>query len=370
VCRTLLLSGRYFSKKELVFVRQLLQSFPNLSLTELAQTLCEHLGWVTARGRNKHNACLSALERLEQLGYLRLPRKRLHKTREVKRIAWSERTQPGLAIEGSLEALGAITVEVVTEEAEVALWNEYVDRYHYLHYKHPIGASLKYFILAEKPDRQVLGCLLFSASVWHLRDRDQWIGWEKKDREKRLNLVINNNRFLIFPWVNVSNLASKTLSIVTRRLPQDWQAAHGYRPVLIETFVDPRQYSGACYQAANWIPIGQTSGKPWREAEDDPRGGIKSIFVYPLQANFRAVLQDQKPTEVSVQREEKFIALWGQVVTLLAEVAQAFDATWRKRKRVIDSLLLVFLIFRLVFSKNHQGYGTTIAEFWWNCHRM
>ena len=246
ITKPLTLSGRYFSKKELRFVQQMLKSFPNLSLTELAQTLCEHLGWVTARGRNKHNACLSALERLEQLGYLRLPQKRSHKTREVKRISWSERTSSGLPIEGSLEALGSITLRVVTEEAEVALWNEYVDRYHYLHYKHPIGASLKYFILAEKPDRPILGCLLFSASVWHLWDRDQWIGWDRKDREKRLNLVINNNRFLIFPWVNVSNLASKTLSIVTRRLPQDWQTAHGYRPVLIETFVDPSHYSGAC----------------------------------------------------------------------------------------------------------------------------
>ncbi|WP_221901462.1 Druantia anti-phage system protein DruA, partial [Bathymodiolus platifrons methanotrophic gill symbiont] len=101
----------------------------------------------------------------------------------------------------------------------------------------------------------------FSASVWHLADRDQWIEWDKKDREKRLNLVINNNRFLIFPWINVPNLASKALALVTKQIRNDWQTAHGYRPVLIETFVDDSQYLGTCYQAANWECIGKSSGK-------------------------------------------------------------------------------------------------------------
>ena len=370
ITKPLTLSGRYFSKKELLFVQQTVKSFPNLSLTELAQTLCEHLAWVTARGRNKHNACLSVLEKLERLGYLSLPQKRPQKTREVKSIVWSKQTQQGSPIECTLDALGPITLNVVTEKADVALWNEYVDRYHYLHYKHAIGASLKYFIISDKPDRQILGCLLFSASVWHLSDRDQWIGWDKKDREQRLNLVINNSRFLIFPWVNVYNLATKVLSIVTRRIQEDWQKAHAYRPVLIETFVDTSQYSGTCYQAANWSCIGQTSGKVWKETEEDQKGSIKSIFMYPLQANFKAVLKNQKPKSVPVDMDEKFVSLWGQVVNIISEVAQTFDETWQRRKRVIDSLLLVFLIFRLVFSKNSQGYGTTIAEFWFNCHRM
>ena len=197
VSKPLTLSGRYFSKKELIYVQQTVHAFSNLSLTELVQTLCEHLKWVTAKGRNKHNACLTALEKLEKLGYINLPQKRQQKKRETKEILWSEQTQPGAPVECTLEALGSVSVEVVTEKAQVALWNEYVDRYHYLGYRHPLGASLKYFIVSGRANKRRLGCLLFSASVWHLADRDQWIGWDRKDREKRLNLVINNSTLAI-----------------------------------------------------------------------------------------------------------------------------------------------------------------------------
>ena len=370
ISKPLTLSGRYFSKKELLFVQQTAKSFPNLSLTELAQTFCEHLRWTTARGRNKINACLTALEKLEKLGLVRLPQKRQQKLREAKEIVWSEQTQAGMPVECPLDEVGSVSLKVVTEKADVALWNEYIDRHHYLGYKHPIGASLKYFILSHNPQQQILGCLLFSASVWHLADRDQWIGWDRKDREKRLNLVVNNSRFLIFPWVNVPNLASKALSMATRQIRDDWQTAHAYRPVLIETFVDASKYPGTCYQAANWACIGKTSGKDWSADSKNTKDSVKSIHVYPLQSNFRAILTNQRPVKGQVDIDETFVSLWGKVVTVISDVAQTFDATWRKRNRVIDSLLLVFLIFRLVFSKNSQGYGTTISEFWHNCHRM
>jgi hypothetical protein len=370
VLKPLTLSGRYFSKKELVHIQQTIKSFPNLSLTELAQTFCEHLSWTTAQGRNKLNACLSALEKLEKLSLVKLPAKRQQKVRQPKKIVCSEQSQSGSEVKCSLEALGSISLKVVTDKTEIGLWNEYVERYHYLGYKHPVGSSLKYFIVSQKPQQQILGCLLFSASVWHLADRDLWIDWSKKDREKRLNLVINNSRFLIFPWVNVSNLASKVLSIATRQIRKDWYAAHAYRPVLVETFVDNSKYTGACYKAANWQCIGSSSGKDWSLKAENRMGSIKSIYVYPLQANFRAILTDQKVFKELAGIDDSFITLWGKVVGIISNVAQDFDASWQKRKRVIDSLLLMFLIFRLVFSKNSQGYGTTISEFWHNCHQM
>ncbi|MCP4934581.1 MAG: IS4 family transposase, partial [bacterium] len=370
ISKPLTLSGRYFSKKELAYIQQIVQSFPNLSLTELAQTFCEHLNWVTARGHNKINACLTALEKLEHLGMVSLPPKRPQKKRQSKAIIWSSQSDPATPVDCTLDALGTIRLEVITEKAEGALWNEMVDRHHYLRYRHPLGAALKYFVVAEPPERQLLGCLLFSASVWHLADRDQWIGWQRKDREQRLNLVINNNRFLIFPWVNVPNLASHVLSLATRQIRDDWAQVHAYRPVLIETFVDTTRYHGTCYQAANWECIGNTSGKDWKGDAEDHKGTVKSILVYPLQSNFRAILKNQPPSSKEAIIDESFLSLWGKVVTIISEVAQTFDETWQKRKRVIDSLLLVFLIFRLVFSKNSQSYGTTISEFWHHCHRM
>jgi hypothetical protein len=370
ITQPLTLSGRYFSKKEIAYVQQTVKTFFNLSQTELAETLCEHLHWVTAKKRNKINACLSALDKLEKLGYIALPVKRAQKKREPKAVEWTSRSAPGTVIECEFSCLGNIQLEVVTDRADVTLWNELVDRHHYLGYHHPIGAALKYFVIANSPSRQILGCLQFSSSVWHLADRDEWIGWQTKDREKRLNLVINNTRFLILPWVKVSNLASHILSKVTHQICDDWEQAHAYRPVLIETFVDTTQYHGTCYRAANWSHIGETSGKDWKKHQNNKEGTIKQLFVFPLNPNFRAILKNEPVSQHKSVIDQDFLTLWGRVVNIIAEVANSYDATWQKRKRVIDSLLLVFLIFRLVFSKNTQSYGTTITEFWQNCRRM
>jgi len=372
VSKPLTLSGRYFSKKDIIAIQQIVKSFPALSMTELALTLCEHLSWKTAKGTDKINACFTALEKLEALGYIQLPEKCKRKTRTPKKINRSTQTDPQPTVEGTLEELGTIECQLVIDKNERAHWNEYVDRYHYLKYKHPIACSLKYFVVAKKNGKSTrLGCLLFSSAAWQLADRDHWIGWNENDRKQRLNLVINNTRFLIFPWVRVPNLASKALSLVTRRIQDDWQHTHAYRPVLIETFVDDSRYSGACYQASNWQRIGKTQGKNWQDADNNNRSGtVKSIFTLPLQANFKQILTRQKTTDNPIKADEKFIQLWGKVVHIISDVAQTFDQTWQKRKRVIDSLLLVFLIFRLVFSKNGQGYGITIEDFWANCHRM
>ncbi len=370
ITQPLTLSGRYFSKKEIAYVQQTVKTFSNLSQTELAQTLCEHLHWVTAKKRNKINACLSALDTLEKKGYIALPVKRVQKKRESKTIPWTSQSAPRGIIDCDLRSLGSIQVKVASDKADVALWNELVDRHHYLGYRHPIGAALKYFITSNTPTRKILGCLQFSSSVWHLADRDNWIGWQTTDREKRLNLIINNTRFLILPWVKVKNLASHALSIVTHQIADDWDQAHAYRPVLIETFVDTSQYHGSCYRAANWLPIGETSGKDWQKADNNKEGSIKKLFVFPLNAHFRARLKNEPISHQKSTIDEDFLALWGRVVRIITEVAYHYDTTWQKRKRIIDSLLLVFLIFRLVLSKNTQSYGTTISEFWHNCHRL
>ena len=119
---------------------------------------------------------------------------------------------------------------VVDELADRKLWNEFVDRYHYLGYRHPIGSHQRYFIVDTKGRK--LGCMLFSFASHILPNRDQWIGWNDKARRKRLDRVINNSRYLIFPWVNVKNLASKVLAMACQQLPGDWHDAHGYEPHL------------------------------------------------------------------------------------------------------------------------------------------
>ncbi len=368
--KPLTLSGRYFSKKDIQSVQKTVEQFPSLSRTELAETLCENLAWRTAKKKNKIRSCMVALEKLENKGYITLPEKRDQKKRKNKAIVWTVQSNPEDSIECEISALGRIHVELATEKDEIKLWNELVDRHHYLRCKKTIGAALKYFLISESPKRQILGCLQFSSAVWHLADRDNWIDWSTKEREKRLNLIVNNSRFLILPWIKVPNLASHALALATHRIVDDWDKKHNYRPVLIETFVDTTQYQGTCYQAANWSRIGETSGKDWEKPHANQDGTIKSLYVFPLTPHFRAILKNQSISHAELGVDEDFLQLWGRVVGIISEVAQTYDAAWQKRKRVIDSLLLVFLIFRLVLSKNTQGYGTTISEFWHNCHRM
>jgi hypothetical protein len=102
--------------------------------------------------------------------------------------------------------------------------------------------------------------------------------------------VVNNARFLILPWIRVSHLASKLLALAARMLPAHWQARYGYRPVLLETFVEAERFNATCYQAANWVYVGDTQG---RGKLGDHRLGqvpVKTVWLYPLVADCRARL--------------------------------------------------------------------------------
>ncbi|MEG3067688.1 MAG: DUF4338 domain-containing protein [Syntrophaceticus schinkii] len=175
--------------------------------------------------------------------------------------------------------------------------NEYVHRYHTLGYKRPFGAHQRYFITTGTREKTPLGCLLFAAAAWALTARDEWIGWTQIDRSLRLNLVVNNTRFLIFPWVCVKNLASKSLSLAAKRIRSDWQKRYGYSPVLLETFVNPKKYRGTCYQAANWIYLGKTAGRGRMDRHTKRLLTPKDIYVYPLAADFRSQLKGETAHE-------------------------------------------------------------------------
>jgi len=250
-------SGRRFTRKQLEQVQKTVQMFQNLSRNELALTICEHLNWKTPGGKLKVNSALTLLEKLESYDIVTLPAKKKSKPPVRHEPAFVEPpdTTP---VNDMLETLGHISLQRITSKKDREEWKAYIQTYHYLGYKHPVGAHIGYFIVSEAR-QQKLGCLLFSGSAaLTLAPRDKLIGWDKKHRQKLLHFIISNNRFLIFPWVNVSNLASTALSLATKQVGNDWLKVHGYRPVLIETFVDTTKYAGTCYQAANWQYIGKT----------------------------------------------------------------------------------------------------------------
>ena len=177
--------------------------------------------------------------------------------------------------------------ERVVGSAALTLWREYIERYHYLGYTQLSGAQIRYFVYAS--DRLV-ALLSFSASAWKTAPRDQFIGWNHEQRKKNLHFVINNSRFLILPWVHSANLASKILSIVSKKLPQDWQNLYSYQPVLFETFVDSQRFAGACYKAANWTCVGLTTGRGKLSRSSKATIPIKSVWLYALTKNFKKTL--------------------------------------------------------------------------------
>ncbi len=371
-------SGRRFTRKQLGLVQEMTETFGNLSRKELAQTICETLKWVTPNGKNKINSCLTLLEALETSGVISLPAKRIAK-KSVRQIPAFAEHPPMPPIKEPLASIGPITLQRVTSKDDREEWKAYLQTHHYLGYKHPVGSHLGYFIVSEGR-QQKLGCLVFSASAaWALAPRDKWIGWDKKHRTKHLNLVLSNDRFLIFPWITVPNLASHVLSLATRQISDDWLEVHGYRPVLIETFVDSTYYEGTCYRAANWHHLGKTQGRGRFDPRHECQQTKKDIFAYPLQSNWRECLTTcsrATPTKKDYRNNRKppaddtFMVLWRNVVDTFHEVAQEYDEKWQVRRRVINTKMLILLIFRMVSSKNKQSYATSIDDLWDSCRKL
>ena len=359
--------GRHLTRREISEIQATVAAFPALSRHELGQTICEQLGWRTGKGKNRIQLGLRLLEELERLGVLALPAKDASYARGPRKaLERSSRTDAQPPITEPLSALAPLRLRLVLEAGEVSEWNEFVDRWHYAGFRHPLGPRLRYFV--EDGRGRKLGCLLFSQAVRSLPCRDEWIGWSEQAWKAQLERVVGNTRFLLFPWVQVRNLASKVLSMATRRLAEDWEQQHGCRPALIETFVDASRFDGACYRAANWLAIGETRGGKGKAP--------KRVFVYPLAADFREVLLDapqpaapsrkaRPRTAPRLAADDPFLLAWQELVAAATSAAAAHDRVWQVRRRVINTLLVVLFIYRLIFSGN--GYTATLAALWEQC---
>lgn len=287
-------SGRNFTSEEIDLIKWTRKRYPQLSRTELARTVCEFLGWTTPAGRAKAPQCTSFLEKLEEEGHLQLPPLDTTKIRSKhsKLPDFKINTTP---ITGELKDLLPIHLDIARAGMESKLWRRYISDYHMLGDKQVFGSRLSYFIKSEET---VLGCLQFSASSWALSSRDKWIGWTVEDRKQRLHLIVNNSRFLILPWVNVKNLASKVLSIAIKQLQEDWLREYCYAPVLLESFVDTSHFAGTCYKASNWRYLGETQGRGRMDRNKEYSLSRKAIYMYPLQDDFKDCLKGIKPCKV------------------------------------------------------------------------
>jgi hypothetical protein len=287
-------SGKDFTSEDIELIKWTRKRYPQLSRTELARTICEFLAWTTPAGKAKTRQSVSFLEKLEEAGQIELPpldtsKRRL---RNAKRPDFNIDTTP---ITGDLKDQLPIHLEIARAGMELKLWRRYINDYHMIGDKQVFGSQLSYFI---KSKETVLGCLQFSASSWALSSRDEWIGWSVQDRTQRLHLIVNNSRFLILPWVNVKNLASKVLSIAIKQIQEDWLREYCYAPVLLGTFVDTSHFAGTCYKASNWIYLGETQGRGRMDRKSEYSLSRKAIYMYPLQKDFKDCLKGIKPCKV------------------------------------------------------------------------
>lgn len=199
----------------------------------------------------------------------------------------SESKSPCQVALNDLKPLKIVLVETASNRRQ---WQDAINRYHYLGYKTPFGAQLRYFIVSQR-SQKTLGCLQFSSPALKLRARDQWIGWTEAQRKEGLQLIVQNSRFLIFPCVKVKNLASHILSLSAKKITDDWPNHFGRTPLLMETFVDRARFLGTCYRAANWIYLGVTQGRERMDRCHDFQSSVKDIWVKPLRKKWRSELR-------------------------------------------------------------------------------
>jgi hypothetical protein len=279
--------SRDFSPTELERIRFIIAQ-GNTWRSQLARQVCQEFGWLNAQGRLKEMSCKVALLRMERAGLLVLPPPRGRNGNGKK----PPPAQPLLALEPApltlpAHQLHALKLELVRTPRQRLLYRQMMSHHHYLGYYPMPGAQLRYLLYH---DAQLLGGLGFGASAWSLADRDRFIGWSKLQRQQNLHLVLNNHRFLLLPWVRSPNLASRVLGGVCRRLAADWLDHYGYRPVLLETFVQRPRFSGTAYRAANWLCVGVTKGRGKLEKRHQTPLPQKAIFLYPLRPDFKKIL--------------------------------------------------------------------------------
>ena len=275
-------------------IRGLLAQQVHRSRSSVAESVCQHFGFLDARQRTQTAGCVKALRELERAGHFVLPaaldrgRAGAKRPRRLGEPVEAARDVPERA--NDVRGLTLIKVENL---AQMRVWNELMICEHPQGAGPLVGAQMRYLIGSE---HGWLGGFGFGAAALQLRDRDQWIGWDGHTRRQHLHRVVGMSRFLIRTSVRCQNLASCVQGMALRRMAGDYEAQYGYRPWLVESFVDTDHFIGTSYRAANWVAIGHTQGRGRQDREHQSVKSIKTIYVYELESDLRTRLGVAAPT--------------------------------------------------------------------------
>lgn len=282
--------GRQIDLSVIDGIKAMMADNPAWGRKRLSLSLCERWEWRRPNGKPKDMSCRMLLLKLERRGLLELPAPRNDGRNHLRGLRVSEEPHIAAPVSASLASLQPLRlVEARSSQRSHRLFNCLLARHHYLGFKSTVGENMKYLLLAN--DGRPLGCLLFGSAAWKAKGRDEHIGWSVPERERNLNLLTGNTRFLILPWVRVAHLASFALGQALRRLNRDWLERHGHPIHLVETFVDRSRFLGTCYKAANWLKVGETTGRSRQDRHHRMKAPAKDIYVYPLSRNYREALR-------------------------------------------------------------------------------
>ena len=288
-----IIQGRKIGELEVAEIRGLIEGNPFWSRRRLSETLARRWQWYTASGVLKDMAARTLLLKLNERKLIALPpRRRRPSARRPNPAPDLFDGLPPEPVVASLSSLVPLQIQVVgRQQPDYGRFQRYLSQHHYLGFRGPVGENMGYLI--RSATGADLACVLFGAAAWQCAPRDRWIGWSAERRAQRLALIANNSRYLLLPHVRVAGLASHILSRIARQLDTDWQERYRHPILLLETFVQPDRFQGTCYQAANWIRVGQTTGRTrqsQRQRDNEVHGPVKDVYLYPLRSNARRQL--------------------------------------------------------------------------------
>jgi hypothetical protein len=280
--------GREIQQQDILYIRALIEQYPQDSRRKLSTRLCEAWQWRQSNGALRDMVCRGLLLMLERAGQITLPPVLYVRHNPLAARARPETTPiDTTAIEARLRDLQPLQFELVRRTPQEPLFNSLMEEHHYLGYEQPVGEHLKYLVWAQG---RPVACLAFCSAPRHLGSRDRYIGWSAEARRRNIHFLAYNTRFLILPWVRVEHLASHILGRMAARISEDWGWMYGHPIYFLETFVDPERFRGTCYRAANWVLLGKTTGRGKQSNSYVPNRSIKEVLGYPLTAKFRDLL--------------------------------------------------------------------------------
>ncbi len=283
--------GRLVTHQNVEYMRALIASRPDASRYALSKEVCREWGWAQANGALCDGVCRSMMLALHRSGHIELPPPRW----ELKRPMARHRRPALVEVDQSLVrcklgALGPLRIDQVRRTTHESLCNSLISEHHYLGYTRPVGEHLKVLVWSGE---RVVACFVWQSAPRHLGPRDRYIGWDATARRANIRFVVYNSRFLVMPWVEVPHLASHLLGRMVRMLPGEWQRIYGHPVYFAETFVDPSRYRGTCYRAANWVDLGQTTGRGKDDQTKRANRPLKDVLGYPLHRRFKALLSER-----------------------------------------------------------------------------